>query len=70
MDTAKDLTTEQVADELGLAYETVRRLLAAGVIPGYKAGLRQWRVTRAALDQYKAVGGARRPGRPEKKEAN
>lgn len=69
MDTSKDLTTEEVAEELSLAYETVRRLLAAGVIPGYKAGLRQWRVTRAALDKYKADGGARRPGRPGKQEA-
>lgn len=68
METQTDLTPRQVAAELGLAYDTVRRLLIAGVLPGYKAGLRQWRITREQLDDFKARGGARRPGRPSKEE--
>ncbi len=57
-----DLSVENVAMELGTHQETIRRLLTAGEMPGYKAG-RHWRVTRAALDQFKASGGVRRPGR-------
>ena len=34
--------------------ETVRRLLREGVLPGYQPGKRGWRVTRQALDDYKA----------------
>ncbi len=63
-----DLTATEVAEELGLAYDTVRRLLQAGLLHGYKADLKQWRVTRAALDEFKASGGVRRPGRPFKTE--
>ena len=48
-----DLTVEEVAEELALHYETVRRFVQHGRIPGYKAGVRQWRVTRKALDAYK-----------------
>lgn len=48
-----DLTVEEVAEELALHYETVRRFVQHGRIPGYKAGIRQWRVTRKALDAYK-----------------
>ena len=48
-----DLTVEEVAKELALHYETVRRFVQRGRIPGYKAGVRQWRVTREALDAYK-----------------
>ncbi len=62
------MTVREVADALGLHYDTVRRLVIAGVLPGYKAGLRQWRVSRAALDSFKASGGARPAGRPKKDE--
>ena len=62
----KDLTVQEVAEELGLHYDTVRRLLIAGHLTGYKADLKQWRVTRAALDSFKASGGARPQGRPKK----
>ena len=65
---ALDLTVQDVATEIGLNYDTVRRLLMNGHLPGYKAGLRQWRVTRAELDAFKASGGVRRPGRPFKSE--
>lgn len=63
-----DLTVQEVADDLGLAYDTVRRLLMSGYLPGYKADLRQWRVTRQALDEFKATGGVRPQGRPRKGE--
>jgi excisionase family DNA binding protein len=66
----KDLTPRQVAGELGLAYDTVRRLLQAGLLPGYKAGRRAWRIRREELDQFKASGGVRPQGRPRKDEAD
>lgn len=66
MQPAADLTVEEVAQELRLAYDTVLRLLRAGYLQGYKADLKQWRVTRAALNAFKAAGGARPPGRPPK----
>ncbi|MGI4789618.1 MAG: excisionase family DNA-binding protein [Janthinobacterium lividum] len=64
MNTAKDLTVKNVAEELGLHIDTVKRLLAVGHLTGYKADLKQWRVTRLALDQFKTSGGVKRPGRP------
>lgn len=67
---ATDLTPDDIALELGLHRESVYRLLRAGVIPGYKAGLRHWRTTRAELDAFKADGGAKRVGRPRKKREN
>ena len=64
---ATDLTPDEVAAELGLHRESVYRLLREGVLPGYKAGLRQWRTPRAELDAYKKAGGAREVGRPRKR---
>lgn len=61
-----DLTVTETAEELGVAPETIRRLLLAGHLTGYKAG-RRWRVTRQALDAFKAAGGARPVGRPRTK---
>lgn len=61
----KDMAVESVAAELGMHPETIRRLLLAGHLPGYKAG-RHWRVTRAVLDGFKASGGLRPVGRPGK----
>ena len=60
-----DLTIRDVAQELGLHTETVRRLLSLGELPGYKVG-RHWRMTRGALDGFKENGGAKQPGRPQK----
>lgn len=68
MNTAKDLTVRDVADELSLHIDTVKRLLRSGVLTGYKADLKSWRVTRASLDAFKASGGARPQGRPKKDE--
>jgi excisionase family DNA binding protein len=63
-----DLTPEEVAEILGLHRESVYRLLRAGVIPGYKAGLRQWRTPRTELESYKRTGGTRGVTRRSKKE--
>lgn len=63
MDAIQDMTVEEVAAELRLAYDTVLRLLRAGHLHGYKVDLRQWRVTRAALDDFKATGGVRQSSR-------
>jgi len=62
----KDLTVEEVAQELGLHYETCLKLLKNGDMPGFKAGPRLWRIPRKALDQWKANGGVRPQGRPKK----
>lgn len=61
---AEDLTPGEVAAELGLNRETVYRLLRNGTLPGYKAGLRQWRTLREELEAYKRAGHNRGPGRP------
>lgn len=64
-----DLSARDVATELGVAYDTVRRLLQAELLRGYKADRRgQWRVTRAALNEFKAAGGVKPQGRPRKDE--
>ncbi len=65
----KDLTPREVAEELGLAYDTIRRLLIEGHLPGYKAGRRKWAITRKALDEFKEQGGVRPVGRPTKGKA-
>jgi excisionase family DNA binding protein len=46
------LTAEQAAAKLQMHPRTVRRLLAQGKIPGTKIGLRQWRISDAALREY------------------
>ena len=62
----RDLTVREVAAELGIAYDTVRRIIQRGDLRAYHADQRNLRVTREALDEYKSAGGARRPGRPAK----
>lgn len=66
MSTRKDLTVLEVAESLGIAYDTVRRLLKSGDLKGYKVDLKQWRVTPNAIVEFKDGGGVRRPGRPAK----
>ncbi len=61
-----DLSPREVSEELGLHYETVLRLIKQGVIPAYRAGIKQWRVTREALDAFKQAGGPQPQGRPRK----
>ena len=59
----KDLSPREVAEELGLAYDTILRLCRDGIIPAYRAGEKKWRIKPAALDAYKQMG-VRRQGRP------
>ncbi len=61
-----DLTVKEVAAELGLAIDTVQRLLRSGAMPGYRADLKSWRVTREQLNAFKASGGVKPQGRPRK----
>ncbi len=63
-----DLSVKEVATELGLAIDTVQRLLRSGALPGYRANLKSWRVTRQQLDGFKQSGGVKRQGRPRKTE--
>ena len=63
-----DLTVKQVALELGLAIDTVQRLLRSGALPGYRADQKSWRVTRAQLDDFKKSGGVKPQGRPRKED--
>lgn len=61
-----DLSVNELCDELRLHPNTVRRMINAGALPAYRAGLKSWRVTRRALDDFKASGGPRPIGRPRK----
>lgn len=54
-----DLTIEEVAADLRLSEEAVRRLLRKGLLVGYKAGVRSWRVRPEDLAAFKASGGTR-----------
>jgi excisionase family DNA binding protein len=47
-----DLTVKDVATELAVNPETVKRMLQSGRLPGYKVG-RLWRTTREAVDRFK-----------------
>ena len=62
-----DLTPEEVAAVLRLNVATVQRLLNSSRLQGYKVG-RRWRVTRAALDEFRNQGGVNSVGRPRKPE--
>ena len=58
----KYCTVEEAADVLGIAQETVRRLLREGTIKGSKTITRQWRVDWLELlelaKNYKPEGGS------------
>ncbi len=51
IDMSELLTVEEVAKELRLHPDTVKRLLRKETIPGYKV-LGDWRVKRSDLDAY------------------
>ena len=51
----RDLTVEDVAEEVGRAPSTIRGWLIAGDLRGYKLNRRDWRVTRGALRDYLAA---------------
>lgn len=53
-----DLTVKDVAQEMKVSTDTVRRLAMSHRLPGYQVG-RRWRFTRAAVDQFR-----RGPARP------
>jgi excisionase family DNA binding protein len=46
------LTTEQVARELRVPVRTVQHWLKTGELPGFKVGLRQWRIRRDDFEAY------------------
>ena len=58
---ARDLSVEEVAEEVGRAPSTVRGWLIAGELRGYKLNRRDWRVPRADLQAYLEGQGA--PGK-------
>lgn len=51
---ASDLTTEQVAAELGLAEKTIRKYARIGRLKGSRRG-GEWRFPRSSLDLYRAT---------------
>jgi excisionase family DNA binding protein len=52
--TEQYLTVDQVSELLQLNPQTVRRMLAAGTLPGKKLGAREWRVNRKVLEEFLA----------------
>ncbi len=46
------LTVQEVSKKLRVSTATVRRLLVRGDIPARKVGVRQWRISAAALRAY------------------
>lgn len=48
-----DLTVREVAAELGICPETVRKLIKKKELEAYRFGERAFRVTREALDAFK-----------------
>lgn len=52
LDDVDYLTAEQAADKLQLHPRTVRRMLAAGELPGVRIGARQWRVSSGVLRDF------------------
>ncbi|MEX2264551.1 MAG: helix-turn-helix domain-containing protein [Bryobacteraceae bacterium] len=68
----KDYTVEEFAREKSLHPVTVRRLLRAGELPGYKIGPREWRIPADAWEEYvkRRMGGVKPPKKaaPPKKQ--
>jgi excisionase family DNA binding protein len=48
----RDLTCEEVGEELGRSASTVRTWLIAGELRGYKLNRKSWRIPREALREY------------------
>ena len=51
-----DLSVKDIAREMAISENTVKRLLRVGSLPGYRAG-KLWRTTRAWLDAFCERGG-------------
>lgn len=62
----RDLSAEEVAEMVGRAPSTVRGWVRSGALRGYKLNGRDWRVTRAALENYLEI---QRAGRSTEQEA-
>lgn len=52
---SKDLSVKEVASEIGVSPSKVRALIKSGIIAAYRPGKRSFRVTREALETYKAL---------------
>lgn len=50
----RDLTGEEVGEEMQRSPSAVRRWLISGDLRGYKLNDKAWRVPRSALDAYRA----------------
>lgn len=55
------LTTEQVSQRTNLTIRQVRNLLVAGVLPGFKRGIRSWGVLLAELEKWLSSRGNQKP---------
>ncbi len=61
-DSTRDLSLQEVADELGVHYMTAYRYVRIGVLPARKEG-RSWRIGAADLEAFTAPESAGPPGR-------
>lgn len=62
----RDMTVEEVGEEVGRAPSTIRGWLIAGELRGYKLNGKSWRVPRAALREYLEAQTTRSPEPPRR----
>lgn len=55
IDTLEELTVAAIAGETGRAQSTVRGWFESGALKGFRFNNREWRCTRAQLDDYKRI---------------
>jgi len=53
-DSVKDMSVDDVAELVGRKSSTVRGWCASGQLQGYRQNNREWRVTPAALDEFRS----------------
>jgi excisionase family DNA binding protein len=58
-DDAPDLSPKQAATRLGVSETTVKRLLRAGYLPGYRVGGKLWRTRVVWLDRFRTASATR-----------
>ncbi len=51
----RDLSVKEVASQLGVSTKFVRQLISHGELVAYRPGVRSYRVTQEAIEQYKAA---------------
>ena len=61
----RDMSVEEVGEEVGRAPSTIRGWLIAGELRGYKLNGKSWRVPRAALREYLEAQTTRSPDPPK-----